>query len=233
MASKSLKRLFEQINRPNPTELDPEDDYHFIQGQPPKEASKSSFDQPDGSGGHQEGAIDRDGLVDVGPSEMRIKLCLDSNLTELEQKYPTQPISLKKWTEDNSQDKEEAERERTNKYFGGDWTTEKPTRQSREAFNTLMDRMEAKLSKQIVRKATTTTKGGPIGVHKVMQRELGELIKKPGVDLEGKNNGQINYGLIRDFLESFTSQAGLPGPVGNIAVRIGVDLLGKDKKNNI
>ncbi|CAH7687035.1 hypothetical protein PPACK8108_LOCUS21763 [Phakopsora pachyrhizi] len=223
MASKSLKRLFEQINRPNPTELDPEDDYHFIQGQPPKEASKSSFDQPDGSGGHQEGAIDRDGLVDVGPSEMRIKLCLDSNLTELEQKYPTQPISLKKWTEDNSQDKEEAERERalglTKEQYDmildsqrdrgayvpptfwikqkaickmddgsetGDWTTEKPTRQSREAFNTLMDRMEAKLSKQIVRKATTTTKGGPIGVHKVgpdlMDRE--EDLLESGLEME-------------------------------------------------
>ncbi|CAH7666518.1 hypothetical protein PPACK8108_LOCUS872 [Phakopsora pachyrhizi] len=124
-----------------------------------------------------------------------------------------------------------------------------------------MDCMEAKLSKQIVQKATTTTKGWPIGVNKVgpdlmdreedllesglememdevteaMQRELGELMKKSGVNLEGKKNGQINYGLIGDFLESFTSQAGLPGPVGNIAGRIGVDLLGKDekKKKNI
>ncbi|KAI8458007.1 hypothetical protein BY996DRAFT_6411219 [Phakopsora pachyrhizi] len=94
-----------------------------------------------------------------------------------------------------------------------------------EALDTLMDQMEAKLSKQIVRKATTTTKGGPIGVNKVgpdlmdreedllesglememdevteaMQREQGELMNKLGVDLKGKNNGQINYGLIGDF----------------------------------
>ncbi|CAH7685701.1 SGT1 protein-domain-containing protein [Phakopsora pachyrhizi] len=128
-----------------------------------------------------------------------------------------------------------------------------------EAFDTLMDRMEAELSKQIDRKATKTTKGGPIGVNEIgpdlmdreedmsesgsememdevteaMQRELGELMKKSGVDLEGKDNGQINYGLIGDFLESFTSQAGLPGPVGNIAGRIGVDLLGKDEKKNM
>ncbi|CAH7680089.1 hypothetical protein BY996DRAFT_7730494 [Phakopsora pachyrhizi] len=132
MASNSLKRLFEQINRPNPTELDPEDDYHSIQGQRPREASTSSFDQPDGSGGHREGVIDRDGLVDVGPSEMRIKLGLDSNLTELEQKYPTRPISLKQWTENNSQDEEEAEREREDKSDDSNVVKEDPDSDSDE-----------------------------------------------------------------------------------------------------
>ncbi|CAH7682665.1 hypothetical protein PPACK8108_LOCUS15718 [Phakopsora pachyrhizi] len=188
---------------------------------------------------------------------MRIKLGLDSSLTELEQKYPTRPVSLKKWTENNSQEKEEAERERalglTKEQYEmildsqrdrgayvppTFWIKQKAICEmgdgsETEAFDTLMDRREAELSKQIVRKATTTTKGLEMEMDEVteaMQRELGELMKKTGVDLEGKNNGQINYGLIGDFLESFTSQTGLPGPVGNIAGRIGVDLLGKDKK---
>ncbi|KAI8443833.1 hypothetical protein BY996DRAFT_6426854 [Phakopsora pachyrhizi] len=68
---------------------------------------------------------------------------------------------------------------------------------------------EAELSKRIVRKATTTTKGLEMEMDEVteaMQRELLELMKKTGVDLEGKNNGQIKLWLDRrlsgEFYES-------------------------------
>jgi len=67
-------------------------------------------------------------------------------------------------------------------------------------------------------------------VASAMQSELADLMKQSGVQLDGHSHHQPDYALISNLLESFKSQVGLPGPVGNIASRIGLDLL--PSKNN-
>ncbi|MBW0473819.1 hypothetical protein O181_013534 [Austropuccinia psidii MF-1] len=122
-----------------------------------------------------------------------------------------------------------------------------------QAFDDLMDRMNAELRQQIKQLSQKCKKGGPIpdttlgpsltraddlsdsdsepdtdAIDQAMQHELAKLMKQSGVDLDGESNTPMDYGLISHFLESFKSQAGLPGPVGNMAGRIGFDLLGKE-----
>ncbi|PLW24523.1 hypothetical protein PCANC_27242 [Puccinia coronata f. sp. avenae] len=64
-----------------------------------------------------------------------------------------------------------------------------------------------------------------------IQGELADLMKESGVQLDGHSHDQPDYSVISNFLESFKSQVGLPGPVGNMAGRIGFEFLpSKDKK---
>ncbi|PLW09808.1 hypothetical protein PCANC_24452 [Puccinia coronata f. sp. avenae] len=48
-----------------------------------------------------------------------------------------------------------------------------------------------------------------------IQGELADLMKESGVQLDGHSHDQPDYSVISNFLESFKSQVGLPGPVGN------------------
>lgn len=58
-----------------------------------------------------------------------------------------------------------------------------------------------------------------------MDAELAELLRKGGADAGGANGeGSMDYGLVANFLESFKAQAGMAGPVGNLAGLMGVDL---------
>ena len=62
-----------------------------------------------------------------------------------------------------------------------------------------------------------------------MDAELKALLEREGLgddsddDGEGEDPG-IDYNLIKNFLESFKGQAGLPGPVSNLAGRLQPDL---------
>ncbi|KAG0146512.1 hypothetical protein CROQUDRAFT_657324 [Cronartium quercuum f. sp. fusiforme G11] len=61
----------------------------------------------------------------------------------------------------------------------------------------------------------------------VMENELKNLMKKS--DVIEENDHENDYEQISNFLESFKSQMGQPGPVGNLAGRVGLNLLGTDK----
>lgn len=54
-----------------------------------------------------------------------------------------------------------------------------------------------------------------------MDAELKAMLNKAGGD-EGEEEGEepVDYNLIKNFLESFKSQAGLSGPVSNLAGRL-------------
>lgn len=55
-----------------------------------------------------------------------------------------------------------------------------------------------------------------------MQAELDSLLEQEeaGESDEEGDKPSMDYNLIKNFLESFKSQAGLPGPVGNLAGRL-------------
>jgi len=55
-----------------------------------------------------------------------------------------------------------------------------------------------------------------------MQAELEGLLEQEdgGDSDEDGDKPSMDYNLIKNFLESFKSQAGLPGPVGNLAGRL-------------
>lgn len=53
-----------------------------------------------------------------------------------------------------------------------------------------------------------------------MAAELKAALERGDEDESGDENEQIDYNLIKNFLESFKSQAGLSGPVSNLASRL-------------
>jgi hypothetical protein len=55
-----------------------------------------------------------------------------------------------------------------------------------------------------------------------MQAELDGLLEKEDAGDSDEEGGKpsMDYNLIKNFLESFKGQAGLPGPVGNLAGRL-------------
>ncbi|KAF9498063.1 SGT1-domain-containing protein [Pleurotus eryngii] len=69
-------------------------------------------------------------------------------------------------------------------------------------------------------------------IEKAMEAELKAALEKEG-DGEGDNDfdgdGGMDYNLIKNFLESFKSQAGLSGPVGNLAGRLQHGWLPRDE----
>ncbi|KAA1077588.1 hypothetical protein PGT21_012637 [Puccinia graminis f. sp. tritici] len=69
-------------------------------------------------------------------------------------------------------------------------------------------------------------------IDKAIHSELADLMNQSGVPLDGLSHNQPDYSVISNFLESFKSQVGLPGPVGNLAGRIGFEFLPptKDQK---
>ena len=58
-------------------------------------------------------------------------------------------------------------------------------------------------------------------MHEELQQHLARDPDADGSDDE--NEEEMDYGLMKNFLESFKSQAGLSGPVGNLAARLQPD----------
>ena len=61
-----------------------------------------------------------------------------------------------------------------------------------------------------------------LDIEGAMDAELREALEAESDcgDDDGADQGQLDYKLIKNFLESFKSQGGLPGPVGNLAGRL-------------
>lgn len=57
-------------------------------------------------------------------------------------------------------------------------------------------------------------------IEAAMEAELNQTLKKD----DGDFDESLNYNLIKNFLESFKSQAGLSGPVSNLAGRLAPDM---------
>ena len=57
-------------------------------------------------------------------------------------------------------------------------------------------------------------------IEAAMEAELRGLLEKGEEDEEGVEDEPVDYTLIRNFLESFKSQAGLAGPVSSLAGRL-------------
>ncbi|KAH9465544.1 hypothetical protein Pst134EA_013425 [Puccinia striiformis f. sp. tritici] len=145
----------------------------------------------------------------------------------------------------------------------GDITEDREANVDLDTFDRLMDRMEEELQKKkggrggrkggpIPANPFGPDLGGGSGVEmkdlsdededsdvemddvdQAIHSELADLMKQSGVHLDGHSHDQPDYSVISNFLESFKSQVGLPGPVGNMAGRIGFDFLSpkaQDKK---
>ncbi|KAI0094564.1 SGT1 protein-domain-containing protein [Irpex rosettiformis] len=73
-------------------------------------------------------------------------------------------------------------------------------------------------------KATIETLEEEGDIESAMEAELKELLEHNGDEDEDLEGGMgIDYNLIKNFLESFKGQAGLSGPVGNLAGRLQPD----------
>lgn len=70
-------------------------------------------------------------------------------------------------------------------------------------------------------KAPAAPAGDDEDIEGAMDAELKAMLNKAGGD-EGEEEGEepVDYNLIKNFLESFKSQAGLSGPVSNLAGRL-------------
>lgn len=66
-------------------------------------------------------------------------------------------------------------------------------------------------------------KAGPVedeDIEAAMEAELKVALEREGGDDSGDENEPMDYNLIKNFLESFKSQAGLSGPASNLAGRL-------------
>lgn len=57
-------------------------------------------------------------------------------------------------------------------------------------------------------------------IEAAMEAELKAALERGDDDESGDENEPMDYNLIKNFLESFKSQAGLSGPVSNLAGRL-------------
>ncbi len=64
--------------------------------------------------------------------------------------------------------------------------------------------------------------GSAMDIEAAMDAELEGLLEQGQVDDDGDGDesGEVDYRLIKNFLESFKSQAGLSGPVGTLVGRL-------------
>ncbi|KAG1773045.1 SGT1-domain-containing protein [Suillus occidentalis] len=73
-------------------------------------------------------------------------------------------------------------------------------------------------------KSKSTDEDGEDDIEAQMEAELKAMLENGGGDMEELDPGEeevpMDYNLIKNFLESFKSQAGLSGPVGNLAGRL-------------
>ena len=106
-----------------------------------------------------------------------------------------------------------------------------------DSFETVMEAMEAELSKARMKsdlpsRNESTNKKGKATMHDAdegMDMDDSDLVKAmdeelhAALDREDSESGDeepMDYGMIRNFLESYKSQAGLAGPVSNLAGRL-------------
>lgn len=59
-----------------------------------------------------------------------------------------------------------------------------------------------------------------LDIEATMEAELNASLKEDPGDSEDEEDTSMDYNLIKNFLESFKSQGGLSGPVGNLAGRL-------------
>jgi len=59
-----------------------------------------------------------------------------------------------------------------------------------------------------------------LDIEAAMEAELKASLNEDAGDSEEEENISLDYNLMKNFLESFKSQAGLPGPVSNLAGRL-------------
>lgn len=96
-----------------------------------------------------------------------------------------------------------------------------------DSFEAVMQAMDAELARQ---KQGTKLKGKrkadePVSdemqdIETAMEAELRMLLEKGEEDEDGPGEEPVDYQLIKNFLESFKSQAGLAGPVSSLAGRL-------------
>ena len=110
------------------------------------------------------------------------------------------------------------------------------------SFESVMQAMDVELTRSRTgkQKSSATSKGKGKGeateipipvdgdIDAAMDAELKALLEREGLDDDSGDDGEdvdpsIDYNLIRNFLESFKSQAGLSGPVSNLAGRLQPD----------
>lgn len=108
---------------------------------------------------------------------------------------------------------------------------------SLDSFEAVMQAMDAELSRmrpsrdsatlqsQFVDKGKGKAKAleeQEVDIEAAMDAELREALELERDDDDGREDagGQLDYNLIRNFLESFKSQSGLSGPVGSLAGRL-------------
>lgn len=106
-----------------------------------------------------------------------------------------------------------------------------------DTFKELMDAMDAELSRRtsgskepLPHRAATNEKGKgkehphvvteSEGIEAAMEAELKAALERGDDDGSEDENEPMDYNLIKNFLESFKSQAGLSGPVSNLAGRL-------------
>ena len=98
-----------------------------------------------------------------------------------------------------------------------------------DSFEAVMQAMDAELSRsrQTALKGkgkskVSSTQDEDMDIEAQMEAELNVMLERG--DTEDPDSGEeeapMDYNLIKNFLESFKSQAGLSGPVGNLAGRL-------------
>ncbi|RXW14539.1 hypothetical protein EST38_g11315 [Candolleomyces aberdarensis] len=106
-----------------------------------------------------------------------------------------------------------------------------------DSFEAVMQALDQELAKQRPQKAGESkgsgkSKGkekaeGPVDVDfdidAIMEDELRAVLERDDSDEEMERDSSTEYNLIKNFLESFKSQGGLSGPVGNLAGRLQPD----------
>lgn len=117
------------------------------------------------------------------------------------------------------------------------WTHSSPeSKPNLDSFEELMRAMDAELARSRsgqTQPSTRIDKGkdraAPESINQddedddieaAMEAELNGLLEQHGDDDDDLEGGDTDYNLIKNFLESFKSQAGLSGPVGNLAGRL-------------
>jgi hypothetical protein len=103
-----------------------------------------------------------------------------------------------------------------------------------DSFESVMKAMEVELAKhkkaQVGREASQARKRkdedisqSEYDAERLMDEELKISLRQESEEEDELGSADVDYNLIKNFLESYKSQAGLSGPVGNLAGRLQPD----------